>query len=82
MVHGVNTKEVRHVQTTLRGIIFSKFPSISAFANAIGWKRNKASRIANGTQQPSKKDMEELIVALEIPENQVTPVFFGSMFTM
>lgn len=67
--------------TTLRGLVFSKYPSISTFAKAIGWSRGKASRIANGTQQPSRDDMEALIKLLEIPQQSVAPVFFGTMFT-
>lgn len=68
--------------TTLRGLVFSKYHSISEFAEAIGWSRGKASRIANGTQQPSKADMEHLIAHFEIPEASVAPLFFGTMFTM
>ncbi|MBR4193805.1 MAG: hypothetical protein IKQ54_05700 [Oscillospiraceae bacterium] len=69
------------MELTLRGLIFTKYRSISEFATAANWKRNKASRIANGTQQPSKADMETLISVLDIQEKQVAPVFFGSMFT-
>ena len=69
------------MNTTLRGLIFAKYPSISAFAADIGWKRGKASRIVNGTQQPNKRDMEEMISKLEISMADVAPVFFGSMFT-
>ena len=69
------------MEMTLRGLIFSKFRSISAFADEIGWPRGKASRIANGSQQPSKAYMEQLIATLEIKEIAVAPVFFGSMFT-
>lgn len=68
--------------TTLRGLVFSKYPSISAFADDIKWSRGKASRIVNGTQQPTKSDMETLIVLLDIPQESVAPVFFGAMFTM
>lgn len=80
-VHNVNFKEVINMNTTLRGLMFSRYPSISAFAEAIGWSRGKASRIANGTQQPSKEDMEEMIKLLDIPQQSVAPVFFGKMFT-
>ncbi len=69
------------MELTLRGIILSKYHSISDFAIDIGWPRGKASRIANGTQQPSKGDMEQMIRVLEIKKNAVAPVFFGSMFT-
>lgn len=70
------------MELTIRGLVFSKFNSISEFANAIGWQRNKAARIINKKQEPSKKDMEDMITVLEIPEASVAPVFFGSMFTM
>lgn len=69
------------MELTIRGLVFSKFNSIGDFAAAIGWQRNKASRIVNRKQEPSKKDMEDMIVTLEIPEAYVAPVFFGSMFT-
>lgn len=69
------------MELTLRGLIFNKFRTITEFAAAAHWERNKASRIANGTQQPSKADMETLITVLGIPEKHVAPVFFGSMFT-
>jgi len=70
------------MEMTIRGLVFSKYNSISDFADAIGWERNKASRIVNMKQPPSKKDMEEMIVVLDIPQASVAPVFFGSMFTM
>ena len=69
------------MELTIRGLVISKFNSIGDFAAAIGWQRNKASRIVNGKQEPSKKDMEDMIVTLEISEAYVAPVFFGSMFT-
>ena len=64
------------MELTIRGLVFSKFSSISEFANAIGWQRNKAARIINKKQEPSKKDMEDMITVLEIPEASVAPVFF------
>jgi len=66
---------------TIRGLVYSKYNSIGDFAADIGWKRNKASRIVNMRQPPSKKDMEDMIVTLEIPETHVAPVFFGTLFT-
>ena len=65
----------------LRGLVFSKFNSIGEFATAIGWQRNKASRIINGKQTPTKKDMEDMIVTLDIAKGSIAPVFFSSMFT-
>ena len=69
------------MELTIRGLVFSKFNSIGEFATAIGWQRNKASRIVNKKQAPSKKDLADMIATLEIPEAYVAPVFFGSMFT-
>ena len=69
------------MNVTLRGLIFGKYHTIAEFADSIGWDRNKASRIANGKQQPNKADMEQLIVNLGIQQHLVAPVFFGSVFT-
>lgn len=68
------------MNVTLRGLVFDKFRTIADFADAIGWDRNKAARIVNGKQEPSKKDMESLIFFFEIPQEQIAPIFFGGMF--
>lgn len=69
------------MELNLRGLILSKYRTISEFAQAIGWERGKASRIVNETQQPTKADMEQMIDLLHIEKNAVAPLFFGSMFT-
>lgn len=69
------------MEMTLRGLVFARYPSINAFAIDMGWGRNKASRIVNGVQQPSKHDMEEMITKFRIKSSDVAPIFFGSMFT-
>lgn len=69
------------MEMTLRGAVFTKYRTISDFANAIGWERGKASRIINGQQQPSKGDMEQMISLLGIHQDAVAPIFFGTMFT-
>ena len=69
------------MEMTIRGLVFSQFDSIAAFAEAIGWQRNKASRIVNLRQNPTKKDMEDMIVTLRIPTDKIAPIFFGKMFT-
>lgn len=55
------------MELTIRGIVLSKYATISDFANAIGWQRTKAARIVNQKQDPTKKDMEKMISALGIP---------------
>lgn len=69
------------MDNALRGLIFSKYRTVSEFADAMGWSRTKAARIASGKQQPKKADMEALIDKLKIPPTSIAPVFFGSVFT-
>lgn len=56
------------MENRIRGAVFSKFNSISAFADAICWKRTKASRIVNGIQRPSANDMEQIAKCLDITD--------------
>ncbi len=67
----------------LRGIILSKFKTISAFADAIGWKRNKASRIVNNVTKPDVDDMVAIarVIDVKTPE-QFTFLFFNDLSTM
>lgn len=50
----------------LRGAIFSKYSSISSFADDIGWTRQKASRIVNGLQRPGAEEIEQMARLLAI----------------
>lgn len=50
----------------LRGLILSKYKTITAFSEAIGWNRTKASRIVNGIQEPTIQDVKDLTRILEI----------------
>lgn len=68
---------------TLRGAVLSKYKTIGAFANAVGWKRNKASRIINGVQEPNSVEIQEITACLEIDNSQVfMQIFFTSLSTM
>lgn len=66
-----------------RGLVLSKYKSISEFAQAVGWSRNKASRIVNGIQEPDANDMEIMAKALDIrtPE-RFMDIFFDQLSTM
>ena len=68
------------MNVTLRGLVFDRFHTVSEFASAIGWDRNKAARIVNGKQEPSKKDMETLISFFGIQSEHLASIFFGSVF--
>lgn len=52
----------------LRGIVLSKFFSISNFARAMDWDRKKASRIVNNKQRPNADEMEQMAKRLEIQD--------------
>ena len=67
---------------TYRGLVFSKYKNISEFASAIGWSRNKASRIINGIQEPDANDMERMAEILDIktPESFID-IFFKNLST-
>lgn len=67
---------------TIRGLALSKYRSISKFATAIGWTRNKASRVLNGVTIPSADDMIEISTILDIstPERFIQ-YFFPKLST-
>ena len=61
----------------LRGAIFSRFSTILSFADAIGWNRQKASRIVNGLQRPTASEMEEMAKCLGIEDSdEFMKIFF------
>lgn len=65
---------------TLRGLALSKYKNISAFAEAIGWQRNKASRILNALQEPNPKEIAELVKVLDINSQKMFfDIFFASL---
>ena len=68
---------------TLRGAVMSKYRAISSFADEIGWKRNKASRIINGVQEPTTQDIQEITKCLEINSVDIfLQIFFPPMTTL
>lgn len=70
------------MENPIRGAVFSKFNSISAFAKAIGWTRNKASRIVNLVTEPSVADMEKMAEVLNISDpDRFLSIFFPAMTT-
>lgn len=67
----------------LRGLVLSRFKSISSFAIVIGWKRTKASRIINGTQKPDIQDIQDLTKCLDIDTISLfMSIFFAPLSTM
>lgn len=66
---------------TLKGIAISKYGSCVKFADAMNWNRNKADRILNGKQDPSLKDIGHMVQRMDLPNDLIIPLFFGTMFT-
>lgn len=64
----------------LSGIVFSKYRTIDAFADAIGWTKKKALRVIANRTPLSREEMVQIIDHFELPPEAVTPLFFGAMF--
>ena len=62
----------------LRGLIVSKFGSISKFSDYIGWCYSKSNRIVNGKQDPDAKDIKKMVEALEINDPRIITKIFLS----
>lgn len=66
----------------LRGMILSKFKTIGAFAESIGWSRNKAGRIVNGQQELTMNDIVEITNTLDLKDrNTFDVIFFPALST-
>ena len=66
----------------LRGIVLSKYPNITSFAEAMKWDRKKASRIINRVQKPSATDMEKMSDLLDIGDSDsFIKIFLPSVST-
>jgi hypothetical protein len=66
-----------------RGSVLSRYKTIGAFAKAVGWTRNKASRILNGVQEMDISDIQQAAAALGITSREeFTIIFFPSLSTM
>ena len=74
--------EKQSTENPIRGAVFSKFNSITAFSDAIGWSRNKASRVVNGDQVPDATDIEQIAKCLDLATaDRFMDVFFPSLST-
>ena len=66
------------MNTILKGRIVSQYRTMAAFAKSIGWSSRKISKIVNGKQDPTGKDIETMAEALhvEIP-SELQVLFFS-----
>ena len=67
---------------SLKGMIISKCGSVAKFADELGWKYSKASRIANGRQDPTATDIKSMVrlFGIQLPE-LFCSIFFGEKST-
>ena len=63
------------VNVQFRGVVYSRYKSISEFSNAIGWTRQKGTNIVNGVTEPSLDDVDKMSKALGMSFEQ-TAMFF------
>ena len=68
-------------RSKLRGLVYSRFKTIGDFSNAIGWQRNKASRIINGPQEPDSEDMRRIAELFNLSSEDFVDIFFEKQFT-
>jgi len=68
---------------SIRGLVFSRYSSISEFANAMKWGRQKATKIVKGTHRMSADDMEKFAEHFGIHDaSTFMTVFFPHYATM
>lgn len=66
---------------TLQGVAISKYHTIGAFAEAMHWSRNKASRIINGVQAPTVDEIQEIAELLHINSQETFMQIFLPKFS-
>ena len=59
----------------LRGLIHGKFQSESACADKLGWSKQKLSKIINGAQEPTVRDIGDMAAALDKPLGEIAEIF-------
>ena len=65
------------VSMTFRGVVYSKFKSIAAFSDSIGWTRQKGTNIVNGITEPSLDDVDKMAKALGLPIEEPAAFFLN-----
>ena len=62
---------------TFRGVVYSKFKSIAAFSDSIGWTRQKGTNIVNGITEPSLDDVDKMAKALGLSFEETAAFFLN-----
>ena len=59
----------------IKGLIYGKFGNLTAFANAIGWTKQKLNKILHGKQTLKAKDLQQMAQALKISMDELATHF-------
>lgn len=59
----------------LRGEIVAKYRTQNAFADAIGWHKNKVTRMLTGKYFPDTDEVSKMASMLDLDENRFCEIF-------
>ena len=59
----------------LNSLIHGQYPNQAAFADAIGWRRQRLNKIVNGEKQPSIREVQIIAEGLGVPFMMVCNFF-------
>lgn len=65
----------------LSGMIHAKYANESDFARALGWSRQRLSKITNGHKYPDLFETENMAHALETSFSDLAQIFLSSKST-
>ena len=59
----------------LNSLIYGQFRNQAAFADSIGWSRQRLNKVVNGDKQPSLEDVQDIAEGLGVPFMMVANFF-------
>lgn len=59
----------------LKGLIISRFGSLTIFASSLGWTKQRLSKVLNGDQILKARELEQMAQALEMPMDTLIKYF-------
>ena len=59
----------------LRGLIYSRFPTEVAMAQAMGWSRQRLNKITNGKKEPTISEVQYISDVLGVSFMEVARIF-------
>ena len=62
-------------ENKIRGLVLGRYPTITSFANAVKWSRQKASSIICGKQEPSLDDIYVISKAIGKDADEIASIF-------